>query len=58
MDVGNISVSVTVIQSYLGLDPEKTLHIRDQFLDTGNDFAAHSLPLAYGLPPPKKLPTY
>lgn len=43
VDVGNKSVGVTVLQSYLGLDPEKTLHIGDQFLHTGNDFAARSV---------------
>lgn len=43
VDVGNKSVGVTVLQSYLGLDPETTLHIGDQFLHTGNDFAARSV---------------
>jgi len=43
VDVGNKSVGVTVLQSYLGLDPERTLHIGDQFLHTGNDYAARGV---------------
>lgn len=43
VDVGNKSVGVNVLQSYLGLEPERTLHIGDQFLHTGNDFAARSV---------------
>jgi IMP-specific 5'-nucleotidase len=32
-----------ILQSYLGVQPVKTLHIGDQFLNTGNDFAARSV---------------
>jgi IMP-specific 5'-nucleotidase len=32
-----------MLQSYLGVQPVKTLHIGDQFLNTGNDFAARSV---------------
>lgn len=31
------------MQSYLGIPPKETLHIGDQFLNTGNDFAARSI---------------
>ena len=40
VDVGNKRVGVEILQTYLGLPPEKTLHIGDQFLNTGNDYAA------------------
>ncbi|KAL9189591.1 hypothetical protein ACHAXT_009266 [Thalassiosira profunda] len=43
VDVGNKRVGVQVLQSYLGIPPEETLHIGDQFLNTGNDFAARSV---------------
>lgn len=43
MDVGNKRVGVQVLQSYLGIPSEETLHIGDQFLNTGNDFAARSV---------------
>ena len=43
VDVGNKRVGVLVLQSYLGIPPEETLHIGDQFLNTGNDFAARSV---------------
>ena len=72
VDVGNKRVGVQVLQSYLGIPPEETLHIGrclfqssfyglivifsvnshkftsiyfigDQFLNTGNDFAARSI---------------
>lgn len=36
-------MGVQVLQSYLGIPPEETLHIGDQFLNTGNDFAARSV---------------
>ena len=32
-----------MLQSYLGVPAVKTLHIGDQFLNTGNDFAARSV---------------
>ena len=43
VDVGNKRVGVQVLQSYLGISCEETLHIGDQFLLTGNDFAARSI---------------
>ena len=43
VDVGNKRVGVQVLQSYLGVSCEETLHIGDQFLLTGNDFAARSV---------------
>jgi len=43
VDVGNKRVGVQVLQSYLGVPPEESLHIGDQFLNTGNDFAARSV---------------
>jgi hypothetical protein len=30
------------LQCYLGIEPDKTLHIGDQFLNTGNDYAARA----------------
>lgn len=43
VDVGNKRVGVQVLQSYLGIHAEETLHIGDQFLNTGNDFAARTV---------------
>lgn len=43
VDVGNKRVGVQVLQSYLGIEPTATLHIGDQFLNTGNDFAARAV---------------
>jgi len=43
VDVGNKRVGVQVLQSYLGIQPAETLHIGDQFLNTGNDFAARAV---------------
>jgi len=40
VDVGNKRVGVQILQSYLGVPAEETLHIGDQFLNTGNDYAA------------------
>lgn len=40
VDVGNKRVGVKILQSYLGVPAEETLHIGDQFLNTGNDYAA------------------
>ena len=44
IDIGNKRVGVQGLQRYLGggLDPCQCLHIGDQFLNTGNDFAARS----------------
>ena len=43
MDVGNKRVGVQILQSYLGIKSTETLHIGDQFLNTGNDFAARDV---------------
>jgi len=43
VDVGNKRVAVQVLSSYLGVDPHEILHIGDQFLNTGNDFAARAV---------------
>jgi len=43
VDVGNKRVGVQVLQSYLGIHAEETLHIGDQFLNTGNDFVARTV---------------
>ncbi|GMH49002.1 hypothetical protein TrRE_jg7258 [Triparma retinervis] len=40
VDVGNKRVGVEILQAYLGLSPGKCLHVGDQFLNTGNDYAA------------------
>ncbi len=39
VDVGNKRVGVHILAAYLGMPKEETLHIGDQFLNTGNDFA-------------------
>jgi len=43
VDVGNKRVGVKILQSYLGIPAVETLHIGDQFLNTGNDFAARDV---------------
>ena len=43
LDVGNKRVGVQVLQSYTGIKSSQTLHIGDQFLNTGNDFAARDV---------------
>jgi len=43
IDVGNKRVGVQILQSYLGIPPNETLHIGDQFLNTGNDYAARDV---------------
>lgn len=43
VDVGNKRVGVQILQSYLGLSAVETLHIGDQFLNTGNDYAARDV---------------
>jgi len=42
VDVGNKRVGVQILQSYLNIPATETLHIGDQFLNTGNDYAARS----------------
>ena len=41
--MGNKRVGVKVLQSYLGIGAADTLHIGDQFLNTGNDYAARAV---------------
>jgi IMP and pyridine-specific 5'-nucleotidase len=43
VDVGNKRVGVRVLQAYLGISADDTLHIGDQFLNTGNDHAARDV---------------
>eukprot|EP00560_Eucampia_antarctica_P008411 CAMPEP_0197825108 /NCGR_PEP_ID=MMETSP1437-20131217/2243_1 /TAXON_ID=49252 ORGANISM="Eucampia antarctica, Strain CCMP1452" /NCGR_SAMPLE_ID=MMETSP1437 /ASSEMBLY_ACC=CAM_ASM_001096 /LENGTH=517 /DNA_ID=CAMNT_0043424975 /DNA_START=301 /DNA_END=1854 /DNA_ORIENTATION=- len=43
VDVGNKRVGVEILCSYLGRPANETLHIGDQFLNTGNDFAARDI---------------
>lgn len=43
IDVGNKRVGVDILGSYLGIDYRETIHVGDQFLNTGNDFAARSV---------------
>lgn len=42
-DVGNKRVGVNVLSAYLGMPAEGILHIGDQFLNTGNDYAARDI---------------
>ena len=39
VDVGNKRVGVHILSAYLGMPENGILHIGDQFLTTGNDFA-------------------
>jgi len=39
---GNKLIGVQVLQNYLGAAPDATVHVGDQFLSTGNDFATRS----------------
>ena len=39
---GNKKVGVTLLQKYLDIAPEGSIHVGDQFSNTGNDFAARS----------------
>jgi IMP and pyridine-specific 5'-nucleotidase len=43
VDVGNKRVGVHALAAYLGHPPDEILHIGDQFLNTGNDFAARDI---------------
>ena len=43
VDVGNKRVGVHILSSYLGMPVTQTLHIGDQFLNTGNDYAARDI---------------
>lgn len=40
VDIGNKSVGVKALQKYFDFPPADCLHVGDQFLNTGNDFAA------------------
>ncbi|KAF9428195.1 IMP 5'-nucleotidase [Podila epigama] len=42
VDIGNKLIGVQVLQKYLGAAPAATVHVGDQFLSTGNDFATRS----------------
>jgi IMP and pyridine-specific 5'-nucleotidase len=42
VDCGSKRVGVRILQCYLGIEPAETLHIGDQFLNTGNDYAARA----------------
>lgn len=39
VDIGNKLIGVQILQQFLGATPGETLHVGDQFLSTGNDFA-------------------
>ncbi|GFH59103.1 IMP-specific 5-nucleotidase [Chaetoceros tenuissimus] len=43
VDVGNKRVGVEILTAYLGIAPEDTVHVGDQFLNTGNDHAARGI---------------
>jgi IMP and pyridine-specific 5'-nucleotidase len=43
VDVGNKRVGVVILCAYLGIPPKAALHIGDQFLNTGNDYAARDV---------------
>lgn len=43
IDVGNKRVGVRILASYLGIPNEQTIHVGDQFLNTGNDYAARGV---------------
>ncbi len=43
VDVGNKRVGVHILSAYLGMPKDETLHVGDQFLSTGNDFAARDI---------------
>ncbi|KAJ2957800.1 hypothetical protein NQZ79_g6552 [Umbelopsis isabellina] len=42
VDIGNKLIGVQMLQAYLNAKPEETLHVGDQFLSTGNDYATRS----------------
>lgn len=43
VDVGNKRVAVEILSSYIDVNPQEILHIGDQFLNTGNDYAARAV---------------
>jgi IMP and pyridine-specific 5'-nucleotidase len=43
IDVGNKRVGVEVLGAYMGVEAKGVLHIGDQFLNTGNDYAARDV---------------
>ncbi len=40
VDVGDKSVGVAALQTWLGVEPSETIHVGDQFLNVGNDIKA------------------
>ncbi|KAF9427958.1 IMP 5'-nucleotidase [Entomortierella beljakovae] len=42
VDIGNKLIGVQVLQKHLGAAPNATVHVGDQFLSTGNDYATRS----------------
>lgn len=42
VDIGNKSIGVDMLLKYLSINPSKSLHVGDQFLSTGNDFATRT----------------
>ncbi|KAI8811289.1 IMP-specific 5-nucleotidase, partial [Cladochytrium replicatum] len=42
VDVGSKMIAVELLQRFLGAKPAATLHVGDQFLSTGNDFATRA----------------
>lgn len=43
LDIGNKSVGVAAMQSFLDISPSSCLYVGDQFLNTGNDIAARDV---------------
>jgi len=43
IDVGNKRVGVDILAAYLDINYRETIHVGDQFLNTGNDYAARSV---------------
>jgi len=43
VDVGNKRVGVEMLAAYLGIAPDRIIHVGDQFLNTGNDHAARGV---------------
>jgi len=58
VDVGNKRVGVQVLPSYLGVPADQSLHIGDQFLNTGNGFAARDVCPCVWITSPEEKTTY
>ncbi|KAI8866826.1 IMP-specific 5-nucleotidase [Ramicandelaber brevisporus] len=41
-DIGNKLIGVQILQEFIGCEPARCLHVGDQFLSTGNDFATRT----------------